>query len=817
LLALPERHVLETVPARTIGGMAQDAQGRPVAGVQVMIETHLQEVGGTVSVRRHVLTDPAGRWQAGGIPSDAETVSLGFRHPQYESDHFAGRRLTGEQLQDAYAGRHVAVLNPGLAVRGIVLDEQGKPVPHAAVVLAPRGYGMYRYEYAYVMTDAAGRFQFACGRNDKADATREGGSTAVLVEAAGYPAVWKQVVVEPNLAPLELRLQPGRTLALRVVGPDEQPVAGAWVAGHPLLEDPRYLVWLGDTDAEGRVRLTNAPQTEVRLSVLKGGYTSIRDLSLFPAREEHVVKLEPAPRVQGTVVDAQTGQPVADFEVTPASPSARVARTSKALHFQNGRFELRFEEAESEPVQLRISAPGYAAATSEPIPVEGTRVLEFKLVKDPSFREGAIPRAGGAGADERLGVIKGVVRDPAGRPVPNVSMTMMAPAWYAMDTATDAQGAFKLRWQALGISRPDAATPHIIVRDSARNLAAAVEVDLPAVRDLAVQLQPGASFVGRITDVQGKGIPGATASLTFWNGNTGRALREAAKSDPNGTFEIRAVPPGHRYSITATAEGYGQTYTMNLDAPESRGEAALAPVAVEPLVLAVANLDLTGTALDGEGNPVAEARVFCYGRNQPNRQTETDALGRFAFHNVCAGPIQIQANTMGTTNLYGMLQTEGGATDVTIVLGSRPSAVAARPPSLVGKPLPALASLGRELPEEARDKMILLCFFEMTQRPSRRALAVLTQQADDLRQKDVVILAVRAGEADASAVAEWVKEQGITLPISAITGDTRRTRFAWSVESLPWLILADRRHVIRAQGFALDELNKKIEEADAVK
>ena len=43
-----------------------------------------------------------------------------------------------------------------------------------------------------------------------------------------------------------------------------------------------------------------------------------------------------------------------------------------------------------------------------------------------------------------------------------------------------------------------------------------------------------------------------------------------------------------------------------------------------------------------------------------------------------------------------------------------------------------------------------------------------------------------------------------------IQADEEKTRFAWGVRSLPWLILTDNRHVVIAAGFRLSELDEKI-------
>lgn len=42
----------------------------------------------------------------------------------------------------------------------------------------------------------------------------------------------------------------------------------------------------------------------------------------------------------------------------------------------------------------------------------------------------------------------------------------------------------------------------------------------------------------------------------------------------------------------------------------------------------------------------------------------------------------------------------------------------------------------------------------------------------------------------------------------------RQRRLAWGVKSLPWLVLTDRKHIVRDEGFALTELEDKIKTAN---
>ena len=50
--------------------------------------------------------------------------------------------------------------------------------------------------------------------------------------------------------------------------------------------------------------------------------------------------------------------------------------------------------------------------------------------------------------------------------------------------------------------------------------------------------------------------------MTFWISDYGYGTREPTKIDSDGNFEIRAVPVGYRYSVEASADGYGNRYVQ---------------------------------------------------------------------------------------------------------------------------------------------------------------------------------------------------------------------------------------------------------------
>jgi len=130
--------------------------------------------------------------------------------------------------------------------------------------------------------------------------------------------------------------------------------------------------------------------------------------------------------------------------------------------------------------------------------------------------------------------------------------------------------------------------------------------------------------------------------------------------------------------------------------------------------------------------------------------------------------------------------------------------------NLLGKPLPSFAGIHFEVPSQIDGKVLLMCFLDIQQRPSRHLVRQLTEQAKTLQARGITIVAVQGAKIDEDELEEWIKENGISFPVGMMTDDTEKTRFVWGVKSLPWLILADCSHVVAAEGFGLAELGNKL-------
>ncbi|MBN1806053.1 MAG: redoxin domain-containing protein [Sedimentisphaerales bacterium] len=222
---------------------------------------------------------------------------------------------------------------------------------------------------------------------------------------------------------------------------------------------------------------------------------------------------------------------------------------------------------------------------------------------------------------------------------------------------------------------------------------------------------------------------------------------------------------------------------------------------------------MSGIVVDANGVPAPGVILFVHGVDvdQPDKSTATDENGRFVFKRICKGLVRIQVNFPNRPGGAGHLTAEAETQDLRAVLGQ--DIVHLNYKSLNEKPLPKLKDLGIELSsEDLNAKMLVVCFFDMQQRPSRYCVNQLVKQTDQLKAKDIVVVIVHASKINENKLNDWVKKYNIPLKVGMIESKEEKIRFTWGVRSLPWLILTDKKHIVRAEGFNLSELDEKIKE-----
>ena len=262
--------------------------------------------------------------------------------------------------------------------------------------------------------------------------------------------------------------------------------------------------------------------------------------------------------------------------------------------------------------------------------------------------------------------ITGVVRDEKDKPIKGAKLIVCP--MRLRDVTSDAEGKFEV------IYDPDRwcsdKMPDIILlgRYEKGNLAATLKIE-EDTKTVEIKLKPGVTFTGKVVDPDGKGIANARVVVmllvTKWDSSIGRDI---ARTDAQGNFEVKAIPPEHKYNVSASAEGYGGNRSEVIDS----NDAVNNHLDVGTITLAVANLSISGMVVDTDDKPIADANVCCSGENQPHYCMQTDAEGKFTLEKVCAGRIQISAEIRGKTKLYGRIETEGGATNVKVLISERP-------------------------------------------------------------------------------------------------------------------------------------------------
>jgi len=509
--------------------------------------------------------------------------------------------------------------------------------------------------------------------------------------------------------------------------------------------------------------------------------------------------------IAGTVLDRE-GKPAPGVTVAPLLAAGPERKTDVQGHFT---------------LTINTGQPRGAKGLLHPIIA---RDLERNLAATLEFEEDAdnvtLPQGGDTNITIRLGEralsqpgasdskrskLVGAILGPDGKPAPNVIVSLFPFLAYAQ-THTDYQGRFALTAEPIpagyGVSQRV-----LIARDLERGLAAALDLEEDAT-NADLRLSPGLTLAGRVTDANGHAISNAQARLLFRTDRRTSALGQLVRADDEGRFEIKALPPGRHYSVTVFARGFGQDL-HDVDTPEAGGRR----LELEPFQLLAADQRIAGVVLDADEKPVAAARVAVLGEKQPLLNSRTDSEGRFSVDKVCPGPIRISA--FGSADgASGYANAEGGDTNITVRLSSSrgiamPGAAPAAA-SLHGKPLPELALLGLAPADAPQGQPLLILLLDAEQRPCRRALRLLTEQAASLKKQGLGVVILQAGAMTDEAFAAWKQETAPPFPVGRFKDPPEKACSAWGATGLPWLILADKSHRVAAEGFALDDLEGQL-------
>ena len=667
-------------------------------------------------------------------------------------------------------------------ITGIVRQPDGHPAPGLPV----RIVGGYGPNAADVKTDAGGKFEMEWnqrqfGQNDS--------TPCILVRDAEHNLAVAQDLDE-DTANVALELAPGLTLVGRVES-DGKPVTSATA---------RLIFWTGRSGAwlDGVARTNTPGQFEIPalppgrkygvvVSAPKYGQKQIYDVgaSADAIRQElDLVELKPANlKLAGQVLDADD-KPVAGCYVNlngEGQPNDRV-RTDR-----EGRFT--FEHVCEGSARLYANSQ----RSSGSISAEGgdTNVV-LHLGQNQNSSSGSV-----------MHKLKGTVTDADGKPDAGARVAVFpnnGTSW----TKPATNGAFHLTWSLQPWQQQSGGAPLLVVRDTVRNLAATEELD-EETTNLDVKLNTALTLTGRVQDTNGSPLVGAQVDVQLKAGNSYDQLNEkTSAADAQGRYEIKCLPPDAQYIVFATAKGRGRSQR------QVQGDSETTRMELDPFVLKPADHVLAGQVLNGNDKPVSGVNVQINGEDQPNGNTTTDTKGRFHFQ-VCEGQVRLFAYSQ---NGGGSAQAtvEAGDTNVVMTLSFQSGNFRQTPSRapLKGSPLPDLTTVNLTADAAPAGKPVLLCLFDVGQRPSRHVINQLERQAAALRQQNVSVLGVQAAVTSDETFNEWKSAGPVSFPVGRVTEKSEKSKWASVVPALPWLILTDADHRVIAEGFALDDLDAQI-------
>ncbi|MBN2588375.1 MAG: carboxypeptidase regulatory-like domain-containing protein [Sedimentisphaerales bacterium] len=294
-----------------------------------------------------------------------------------------------------------------------------------------------------------------------------------------------------------------------------------------------------------------------------------------------------------------------------------------------------------------------------------------------------------------------------------------------------------------------------------------------------------------------------------------------------GTFEVDDLPSG-KYTVMVRAFDY-PTYVRDFnmgeftitDEPDSTTEFVLEVEAKELLY---------GKAFYQDGSPLDRGTWMALFEEYTPEQRQMYPGQRGRYFSYRMDPDGFFRVTLSKKEREDLIQCTGGNIEISDSSGTigqihidKLSKDREQAPSLYfprGKPKDSL--IGLSLPDfnniktdfdlnQIEDKKVLICFFDMEQRPSRNSLLQLNKRIQDYKKKGITVLAVHTSKIDNKVIEEWMKENDISLTVGMVESENEQTLYNWGIKSLPWLILTNTEHIVTAEGFTIDELNKKIE------
>ncbi|HEX5720596.1 MAG TPA: carboxypeptidase-like regulatory domain-containing protein [Thermoanaerobaculia bacterium] len=538
-------------PGAVLEGRVLAPGGRPIPGARVS----LVETGSIGTMRAGwARTDGDGRYRLDAVPPGTRLFradSEGFRERVRELEVRAGENGLDFELEG------------GAEVTGRVVDDDGVPVPAAAVVLHEGG-GSWNLPNAVSRPD--GSFTLT-GVAD--------GTYRIAAEKEGFALTQGQeLTVAGNVSGVEIRLSTGGAIVGQLTGLD-------------FAELSQAQVWLDDEFLQGRVfpdssyRIENVEPGEHRvLASLRGERQTDGRVTLEPGEREARLDLELADGYLLTGRVLRNGQVVRGENVALGGPGV-AGRWAKTDH--EGRF--RFEGLEAGTYDLTVIDSRGQSHHKETVELSRDAEVELELV--------AVTLAGR------------VLDSSDKQPLSGVRVTLLPPrggevasgSFLQLDAATDSRGVFRLPGVPGGSWRVQAVLEGYTPGEQS------IEVDAgSAEEELEIALQATEGVTLQVVLASGRAPSYVRTAVLDPAGQVIASGTYPTADD--GRLRVAIVPPGS-WDLVLDADGAAPV-TLSVTSPGHAGRVVLPLPGVLDLkvpALLTAPIGARVTLTDQNGNP----------------------------------------------------------------------------------------------------------------------------------------------------------------------------------------------------------------------